>query len=163
MKNLLITPLLFTMMILMSSCSGLPWECGPFPEGYSWEKKDHVFMVPSYPDSLASDTIMIWVLSYGEALPSIVYSPVLDSFKITSDISGKNFWTAGADTMWKPTHEYRWAEKELLLDYWFTPNHNQTKSSQSPQCTPAPDDQVYVTKMKIEAPKTIKFVKVIPY
>ncbi len=137
-------------------------SCGS-DEGYTWEKKDYVLMVPFYPDSLASDSVFVnFFPDLYHTTPQIVYSSSLDSFRITMDVKGAYFGFPGSDTIWKPSYDYYWGSKELRIDYWFDYATTLKQNAQTPQCTPAMDE-VFVTKVRIEAPKTVKYVTLSRY
>jgi len=160
MKSLQITPLLFVIMVSITSCSSWPFDdCGPFPEGYNWEKKDYQFGVPFSLDSLHSDTLNIRLRSYGYASDTeVVYSDQLDSFSITVDVQGENYEDKTAEETWKPYYKYFWSQQELGISFVGDYFKTQGKGSQNPQCIPAPYNVLNITKIKIEVPKSLKHV-----
>lgn len=165
MKKLLIAPFLFALMMSITSCSGFPWECGPFDEGYTWEKKDHVFMVPFYPDSVKSDTLHLQITNLEKsAQRDIVYSSTLDSFRIITNIRGSYFDAPGTDTIWSPRYYYDFGSRVgwLSLNYMYHNYHIAKHHSQTPQCSP-PFDDIDIQKLRIEVPKHIKYVKLVGY
>ncbi len=158
MKKLLISFFAAVFISTLCSCSGWLDDCGPFDEGHTWEKKDHVFMVPFYPDSATRDTIIISMGYVREGVtPEIVYSTTLDSFRITTNVRGSYFHQAGADTIWKPSYQYDSGYRWLSLSYRYNPYIATKQPSQSPQCSPKMD-HVEVQKVRIEVPQTIKYI-----
>jgi hypothetical protein len=145
-------------------CSCGPADtCGPFPQGYNWERKALPTSIPFYPDSLLSDSIRIRFADWYYNLDSVkvFYSSTLDSFRITADALGTNFFIAGADTNWRPKHSYVWNAKQMDIYFQnYIPVSTQ-KNSQSPQCSPIPGDYLTVSNVSIEVPKTIKYVSLI--
>ena|SRR5688572_12633149 len=159
------TTILFIAIIGCWFCSCEPADtCGPFPQGYDWEKKNTLLTIPFYPDSLKMDTLRISVEASNFPSDSkILYSSAIDSFQITSDVVGSNYMTAGADTLWKPTFQYRWSENKLILSYNGDISIIKRKNSQDPQCTPPRTDYISITRLLIVVPKTISVVKVGPW
>ena len=142
----------------LSSC-GPADTCGPFPEGYNWEKKDYQFRVPFSLDSLHSDTLNIGLRSYGYTSDTeVVYSDQLDSFVITVDVQGENYEDKTAEETWKPYYKYYWSRQELAISFVGDYFMIKGKNSQTPQCSPAPYNVLNVTKIRIEVPKSLKHV-----
>lgn len=120
----------------LSSCWPID-TCGPFPEGYNWEKKDYQFRVPFSLDSLHSDTLNIRLYSHGHTSDTeIVYSDQLDSLAITVDVQGENYEDKTAGETWKPYYKYYWSQKELGVNFVANYFRAQGKGSQDPQCIP---------------------------
>ena len=118
MKKLLISSIAAVFISALSSCSGWFDDCGPFDEGYNWEKKEQITSIPFYPDSLASDSITIRLIDLGDSPDSVkvIYSSTIDSFRVTADAFGTNFTTLGADTAWKPTYRYLWGIRQMDIN-----------------------------------------------
>lgn len=160
MKYTILLFLLFIAACCFNACES--FFCPDPDPGFTWEKKDYVFMVPFYRDSLGSDSLeLLFFPGYRNQTPEILYSATLDSFRITTDIKASQFYEPNEDTAWSPIYDYSWKSKNLRLDYWF--NHlisiSTTKNTQSPQC----DQMGYVieiTRLKIEVPRTLKYIEI---
>lgn len=152
-------------MLMIGLCSCWPFDtCGPFPEGYNWEKKDYQFRVPFSLYSLHSDTLNIRLYSHGNTSDAeVIYSTQLDSFAITVDVEGKNFESKTAEDSWKPYYKYYWSRQELAINFVGDYFQAQGKNSQNPQCSPPIYDDLYVTKLRIEVPMTLKHIKLLHY
>lgn len=158
MKKILTLLIAVVSIATLSSCSSWFDDCGPFDEGYTWEKKDHVFMVPYYHDSLGGDSLSIRVYYLSDGIePEIVYSSSLDSFKITTDIRGSYFYSDGADSLWKPYYDYEWGYETLYLGYSVFEYTPAKQFSQTPQCSP-PVNDIDVQKIRVEVPKNIRVI-----
>ena len=158
MKNAVLILVAGMLMIGLSSCWPVD-TCGPFPEGYNWEKKDYQFKVPFSLDSLRSDTLNIRLYSHEHTSDTeIVYSDQLDSVAIIVDVQGENFEDKTAGETWKPYYKYYWPREELGINFVGDYFRAQGKGSQNPQCSSAPYDVLTVTKLRIEMPRTLKHV-----
>ena len=161
MKNIIVFLTNITVALSLSSC-WLTDNCGPFEEGYYWEKKNDVTFIPFYPDSLASDSITInytdW--EYESDSVEVVYSSTLDSFKVTADAYGSNFITPGADTSWEPIYSYSYSKGQMSISMTNYKPKNNPKNTQTPQCSPFPAEHLTISNVVIEAPRTIHKVRI---
>ena len=145
-------------MGVLSSCES--WLCPDPDRGYTWEKKDYVLTVPFSPDSLATDSMYIKFYVNGNLpSPEIIYSSILDSFRITTDVKGSYFYGGNEDSIWSPKYKYVWNLQMFVLDYFYLHHIQTVKNAQSPQCQPA-QEVVEVTKLKIEVPRQIRRIEV---
>lgn len=157
---------LLSLFVILSTaiCFNACDTCGSGAgDSYSIDKKGHVFMIPFHPDSLSGDSLKMNIFYVQEGVKKqIVYSSTLDSFRITTDVAGWSVYKTDAEN-WKPHYSYNWESKMLWVRYNdFYQNTIGPKSSQTPQCDPTQNSSV-VTAVKIEVPRTVKYVYFDPY